>query len=81
MLEILYIGVTYKIPDKEYPDKLINYDVDQEELVKDVDFGGVVYEAILDGVIERYDTWERETGDCIVVWRIPYRIKSDKIQQ
>lgn len=75
--DVVYVGRLVRIPNSDFPtEDPLKYESDIMELFQDIEMDGYVYEYIPDGVAERIEIRERSTGDCLALWRIPFRIKS-----
>ena len=74
---VLYFGAARRIPSHEFHEDFVaaseKYDAGLPGSLLD-DFKD--YERIQNIPIERFDTYDKETGDMLVLWRVPYRPKA-----
>ena len=82
---ITYFGTVYREPNpmiykrtREKRDELISIYTKLEDDFTDPN--GVVWEFYTDGVIERYDIVEKETGDYLTMFRLPYIPKDEALR-
>ena len=77
--EAIYCGTVLRIPSKAYGTPGYSpgeWEPEPESLLQPhAGIGGEVYEPIMGGTMERYETRDLETGDVLVLWRFPYRLK------
>jgi hypothetical protein len=74
--KISYWGKTIRIPNKYVgTDRQAEFEIDPATLIQQIPEQG---EVIPGGWAERYDFWDVETKDLIVVWRIPFKPHSQK---
>ena len=74
---VLYYGAVRRIPSHEFHEDFVaaseKYDaVFPGSLLDDRED----CERIPNAPIERFDTYDKETGDMLVLWRVPYRRKA-----
>lgn len=74
-LSAIYYGKVFKIPKELFSEEGdIDFQKDIEELLEEIRDKGL--EPILnESTVERYETWELESGDVRVMYRIPCRRK------
>jgi len=77
---IRYFGTSYRIPASQQGSMhQIEWEVSPNELLSSIapglegGGGGRRWAPEPDGVVERFDTIDRETGDLIVTYRVPFR--------
>jgi hypothetical protein len=84
--EIRYFGLVKRIPAAAFPKKIeelpavtMEWDESAESMRRDFPASLPVsmqgWEPIPTGSIERYEAFDRETGDLLVFWRVPCRRK------
>lgn len=84
--EIRYFGITKRIPVGAFPKTLtelrvraLEWDESPEGIRRDLPDSLPVsmqgWEPIPGGTVERYEAFDRETGDLLVFWRVPCRRK------
>ena len=73
--EIVYNGIVVRIPEEDFPEDMVKYEPDIQELFQDIERHGYIYEYVPGGVVERYEIREIGSGDCIALWRVPFRLK------
>lgn len=84
--EIRYFGVVKRIPISAFPKKLgqlpalvMEWDETPESMQADLPSSLPIsmqgWEPIPNGVVERYEAFDREVGDLLVFWRVPCRRK------
>lgn len=76
--DVIYWGKVIRIPSADFPENMLKYEIDPMDLLKDDGWG---CEYVPDGTIERYEIRELGTGDCLVMYRIPFRAKSKVVLQ
>ena len=76
--DVLWAGLQQRIPDREYrPHCMTEWDLSPAELLALCEpwrCGNDRLELVRDLAIERIVTSDRETGDWLVTWRIPFRL-------
>lgn len=74
--ELLYLGVLLRIPKEEIntPAHYEKEDATMQRLPYLVKAEG--FEPVPGGVIERYDAWDADSGDLLIMCRVPYRSDS-----
>jgi hypothetical protein len=72
---VTYYGVSYRIPRSEHNTiRQLEWELPPRELLVPVTTNdGVELTPDIDGIVERFDTLDRETGDLIVTYRVPYQ--------
>lgn len=84
--EIRYFGLVKRIPSAAFPKRIeelpaltMEWDESPESMQRDLPRSLPVsmqgWEPIPTGVIERYEAFDRDTGDLLVFWRVPCRRK------
>ena len=74
--DIVYIGIFIRIPKRNI--RLIaeiELGIDHEKLMENISVDGFTYEYVHDGILERVEIRERDTGDLLAFWRVPFRKK------
>jgi hypothetical protein len=82
--EIRYFGIVKRIPVSAFPKRLEQLpalvmewdesaDSMQRELPASLPTSMQGWEPIPTGVVERYEAFDRESGDLLVFWRVPCR--------
>ena len=67
-----YYGKVIRIPREELGKaSALTYDADPEELLQDLKDA----EPVLGGIVEQYEVVDMETGDLLIMLRVPYRQK------
>jgi len=76
---ITYLGTSYRIPASAFNTiQQLEWERPPRELVRDVTLDdGRSFEPDRQGIIERFDTIDDQTGDVIVMYRIPCRIRRE----
>ena len=74
-LSAIYYGKVFKIPKELFSEERdIDFQKDIEELLEEIQDKGL--EPILnESTVERYETWELESGDVRVMYRVPCKRK------
>lgn len=76
---ITYVGTTYRVPQSEHNTiRQLEWETPPGELIGEnvtLDDGSVLVPDRT-GIIERFETLDRDTGDLLVMYRIPCRKKS-----
>ncbi|MHB1157610.1 MAG: hypothetical protein ACYC26_12340 [Phycisphaerales bacterium] len=74
---ITYVGTTYRIPRSEHNTiRQLEWETPPNELIDDITLDdGCVLQPDRQGIIERFETLDRDTGDLLVMYRIPCRKK------
>ncbi len=74
---VVYFGKTYRIPKRDAGDGYAQrkWEVDPAHLAKPIQLpgSGVQYAPIPGAIIERHEVLDTDTGDLLVMWRIPFR--------
>lgn len=84
--EIRYFGVVKRIPPAAFPKRLeelpavgMEWDESADSMRRDLPNSLPVsmqgWEPIPTGTVERYEAFDRETGELLVFWRVPCRRK------
>ncbi len=82
--EIRYFGITKRIPVAAFPKTLtelrvraLEWDESSESVRRDLPGSLPVsmqgWEPVPGGTVERYEAFDRDTGDLLVFWRVPCR--------
>ncbi len=67
-----YYGKVTRIPREELgKGSALTYDAHPEELLQDLKDA----EPVAGGTVEQYEVEDMETGDLLIMWRVPYRQK------
>ena len=74
---VVYCGKVFKIPKQLFSgDVEVDFEKDISELIQEIQDSGS--EPILNrATIERYETWDVETGDVWVMYRVPCKVKDE----
>ncbi len=72
---IIYVGTTYRVPRSEYNTiRQLEWEIPPDELIDDITFDDdCVLVPDRQGIIERFETLDRDTGDLLVMYRVPCR--------
>jgi hypothetical protein len=72
---ITYFGVSFRIPRSDHATvRQLEWEVPPAELCETLHLkDGRTLEPVLDDVIERFETIDQQSGDVLVMYRIPYR--------
>jgi len=74
--DMVYFGKIYRVPRAAYGKMeqavLDGLETDPEDLL--IDIGDA--EPVQGAIIERYEVFDQDTEDILVMWRIPYRKKA-----
>lgn len=78
--DVLYYGKVLRIPRAEYgkdPSEEGSREIDFDALLIDIEAkdDGEKMEPVPGAIIERYEVFDQDSGDVLVMWRIPYRMK------
>ena len=73
---ITYFGVTYRIPRSEHATlRQVEWEPNPRELMDDVALAdGRNAAPVDDAIVERFETYDRDTGDVLVMYRVPCRV-------
>jgi hypothetical protein len=76
---ITYFGTTYRVPASAHNTiQQLEWETPPNELVQPLTLAdGSQLQPDVGGIIERFETLDNETGDLLVLYRIPYRAAND----
>mgnify|MGYP006307056981 CR=1 FL=1 len=71
---ITYYGQSYRIPRSEHNTiRQIEWELPPRELLQPVRLDdGTELLPVTEGIVERFDTYDQQSGDLIVTYRVPY---------
>ncbi len=74
----IYVGHLHRIPSADFAKiKMLDHETNPGILFGDrIGNDGSQYEPAPGETIEGYEAWDIETGDVLVLWRVPYRLKA-----